>query len=60
VVPDKPNTTVRNATIAPDARAIVYCLGEGDANNLHVIDLTVDPPTDGALTDDGKSCHPVW
>jgi hypothetical protein len=25
-----------------------------------LIDLTKDPATDAAITNDGKSCHPVW
>jgi hypothetical protein len=39
---------------------VVYCLGEGDASNLHLIDLTKNPATDTAITTDGKSCHPIW
>lgn len=60
VVPEGDDASVIDATIAPDASAIVYCLREGEAQNLHVIDLSVDPATDTAITNDGKSCHPVW
>lgn len=60
VVPQVADVWVVDATAAPDASAIVYCLAEGEARNLHVIDLTKDPATDAAITTDGKSCHPVW
>jgi hypothetical protein len=59
VVPEG-DARVIDAATAPDVSAIVYCLQEGDAQNLHLIDLAVDPPTDTAITNDGKSCHPVW
>ncbi len=60
VVPQQANTFVVDGAIAADASAIVYCLQEGDAQNLHLIDLSKDPATDAAITNDGKSCHPVW
>jgi hypothetical protein len=60
VQPEDQDAQVIDATIAPDASAIVYCLQQGDATDLHAIDLSVDPPTDTAITNDGKSCHPVW
>lgn len=60
VVPEGPDARVIDATVAPDVSAIVYCLEEGDARNLHLIDLSGDQATDTAITNDGKSCHPVW
>jgi Tol biopolymer transport system component len=60
VVPQEADTYVVDGAIAPDGSAVVYCLRQGEATNLHVIDLTKDPATDAALTNDGKSCHPVW
>lgn len=60
VLPEGPDARVVDATIAPDASAIVYCLEEGDARNLHLIDLSGAQATDAALTNDGTSCHPVW
>ena len=60
VVPEEPDTSVVDATIAPDGRALVYCLRKGDAQDLHLIDLTKTPATDTAITKDGKSCHAVW
>lgn len=60
VLPETPDTRVVDATAAPDASAIVYCLEEGDAQNLHFIDLSGAEATDTAITNDGKSCHPVW
>lgn len=60
VVPENPDARVIDAAAAPDASAIVYCLQEGDAQNLHLIDLSGDQATDTAITNDGKSCHPVW
>jgi Tol biopolymer transport system component len=60
VVPENPDARVVDATVAPDVSAIVYCLEEGDAQNLHLIDLSGAEATDAAITNDGKSCHPVW
>ncbi|MBX3203566.1 MAG: hypothetical protein KF764_00795 [Labilithrix sp.] len=60
VVPEAADSRVTDGTIAPDGGSIVYCLREGEASNLHLIDLTKDPATDAAITTDGKSCHPVW
>ncbi len=60
VLPQAKDTYVTDAAPAPDASAVVYCLREGEATNLHVIDLTKNPATDTAITNDGKSCHPVW
>lgn len=58
VVPP-PNNYVWNATIAPDASSIVYCLKQGDDRyDLHLIDLTATKATDVAITTDGKSCQP--
>jgi hypothetical protein len=54
----EPNASIRNATIAPDGSGIVYCLYHDDVYDLHAIDLTLDPPEDAAITDDGKSCSP--
>jgi len=54
------DTYVVDGAAAPDLRAIVYCLREGEAYNLHLIDLSKTPATDAPLTTDGKSCHPVW
>jgi hypothetical protein len=60
VVPQVANTSVVDGAAAPDLSAIVYCLREGDAQNLHLIDLSKTPATDAPITNDGKSCHPVW
>jgi hypothetical protein len=60
LLPDQPDMSIDSAAAAPDARAIVYCLRHGSAYDLHIIDLTKTPATDAALTNDGKSCHPVW
>jgi hypothetical protein len=60
VIPQEPDTRVIDAAPAPDLNAIVYCLQKGDATNLHLIDLTTDPASDTEMTNDGKSCHPVW
>lgn len=49
-----------DGAIAPDASAIVYCLQQGETANLHLVDLTKNPPTDAPITNDGKSCHPFW
>lgn len=60
VVPDQADVGIIDAAVAPDARGIVYCVRHGEAQDLHIIDLTKNPATDAALTTDGKSCHPVW
>lgn len=57
VIPE-PDTDIRNAAVAPDGAGIVYCLAHDDVLDLHAIDLTVDPPEDAAITNDGKSCQP--
>ncbi len=49
-----------NATFAPDNAHMVYCTKAGDAYDLHLIDLGVDPPTDVPLTNDGASCDAVF
>jgi Tol biopolymer transport system component len=49
-----------NATFAPDNAHLVYCVKQGDAYNLRLVDFGVDPPTDAALTDDGVSCDAVF
>jgi Tol biopolymer transport system component len=60
VIPQEADTRVIDAAPAPDLNAIVYCLQKGEATNLHLIDLTTDPASDTEITNDGKSCHPVW
>ncbi len=60
VLPPDADTRVTDGAIAPDASAIIYCLQRGETADLHLIDLTTDPATDAAITNDGKSCHPVW
>lgn len=52
--------SVLDGTVAPDGSVVVYCLRRGEADDLHVVNLSVTPPTDTAITNDGKSCHPVW
>jgi hypothetical protein len=59
VIPDA-ETSVRSAAVARDGSAIVYCLAHDDVTDLHAIDLTLDPPEDAPITDDGKSCDPVF
>lgn len=49
-----------NASIAPDDLHLVYCVRQGDAYNLRLLDLTTEPATDVALTDDGMSCDPEF
>lgn len=59
LIPDA-DTNIRSAAIAPNGDGIVYCLAHDDVLDLHAIDLTVDPPEDSAITDDGISCSPVF
>lgn len=49
-----------NASIAPDDLHLVYCVRQGDAYDLRLLDLTTEPATDTALTDDGVSCDPEF
>jgi Tol biopolymer transport system component len=51
---------VVNASFAPDNMHMVYCVKEGDAYNLRLLNLGADPPTDTALTSDGVSCDAVF
>lgn len=51
---------VRSATMLADGK-IVYCVQSGTgATDLRLLDGTVTPPTDTALTTDGKSCDPRY
>ena len=62
VVPQVADTYVVDGAAAPDLSAIVYCLREGEAYNLHLIDLSKTParrtrrlrPTARAATRCGK------
>jgi Tol biopolymer transport system component len=49
-----------NAAFSPDNAHMVYCVRQGDVYNLRVIDLSLNPPTDKALTNDGVSCDAVF
>lgn len=49
-----------NASFAPDNVHMVYCVNQGDAYDLRLLDFSVDPPTDTALTNDGVSCDAVF
>jgi len=60
LVPGSDARRIWNGAVSPDGNAIVYCVREGQASNLHGLDLSVDPPVDTALTTDGGSCDPVF
>ncbi len=60
LIPGAKGRDIVNASFAPDSAHLVYCVREGDAYDLHVIDLTADPVVDKALTTDGQSCDPVF
>jgi Tol biopolymer transport system component len=64
VIPTAADDAVRDVALAPDASALVYCLQTGSGStqklDLHLVDLGASPPTDTAITNDGKSCHPRW
>ena len=51
---------LRGVAVAPDGTKIVYCLETGDRRDLHLVDATVSPATDVALTTDGVSCQPSF
>lgn len=63
-IPTDPNQHVRDATLAPDTSAAVYCMtttrNDTTSYDLHLVDLTANPFTDTQITNDGKSCNPRW
>lgn len=63
-LPTGQDQSVRDATLAPDASAVVYCLvtstQSGQTYDLHLVDVTANPMKDVALTNDGQSCNPRW
>lgn len=59
VIPDS-GANVRNATISPDGSVIIYCLAHDGGLDLHAVDLTLDPPEEAPITNDGKSCDPSF
>jgi hypothetical protein len=54
------DTGIRNAAISADGTGIVYCLYHDGVYDLHAIDLSLKTPEDAAITNDGKSCSPVF
>ena len=53
-------TVARGAAMTADGK-IVYCVRAGNgATDLRLLDGTVTPATDTALTTDGKSCDPRY
>jgi Tol biopolymer transport system component len=60
LVPGDATRSIRTGAVSADGNAIVYCVREGQADNLHVVDVSVDPPVDTAITNDGASCNPVF
>ncbi len=60
LVPGSVGKDIVSASFAPDNQHMVYCVKEGDAYNLRLLDFSVDPSTDSALTDDGVSCDAVF
>lgn len=51
-----------SVAITPDGSKIVYCLYDNNTSktDLHLFDVTASPPTDTAITSDGKSCYPSF
>jgi hypothetical protein len=60
LVPGADGIDIVNASFAPDDLHLVYCVRQNEAYDLWMLDLSVDPPTDTPLTDDGVSCDPVF
>lgn len=57
-----PGSSMRSVALSPDASMLVYCLmstADG-STDLHLVDLSVSPPTDSAITHDGRSCFPSF
>lgn len=59
LLPGAVGIDIVNAVFAPDNVHLVYCVQQGDAYDVRLLDLSVDPPTDSALTTDGISCDAV-
>ena len=53
-------TGIRNAAVSADGPRIVYCLSHDGGYDLHAIDLNLDPPEDAPITNDDRSCSPVF
>jgi hypothetical protein len=61
LVPAPANATISSVAMSPDASKIVYCVRDDEGNeDLHLIDLGLESPTDVAITTDGKSCDPAF
>ncbi|MGC4079545.1 MAG: hypothetical protein QM702_21390 [Rubrivivax sp.] len=56
------NRRIESGAVAPDGSAIVDCLRDNVQRtvDLHVLDLTKEPPVDKAITSDGASCDPAF
>lgn len=61
LLPPPTDAAITSVTMSGDASKIVYCSRDSDGNeDLHVIDLSLEAPTDTAITNDGKSCDPSF
>ena len=62
VVPSPAGSSIRNVAASPDGSKFVYCLHDDDTSkeDLHLVDVSKSPPTDTAITNDGKSCRPSF
>jgi hypothetical protein len=60
LIPGGVGIDILNATFSPDNTHMVYCVKQGDAYDLRLVDFGVDPPTDSPLTNDGISCDAVF
>jgi Tol biopolymer transport system component len=60
LLPPAPEVYVWEITLSPAGDRVVACVSQDDAQNLLLLDYSVDPPETRWLTDDGISCRPSW
>jgi Tol biopolymer transport system component len=62
VIEGTPDMDVVTGVFSPDFSHIVYCVKEkgGGSTDLWALDVSVNPPSNQRLTQDGQSCHPVF
>lgn len=60
LLPPTPEVYIWDFTLSPAGDRVVVCINQNDAQDLLLLDYSVDPPTSRWLTDDGASCKPSW
>lgn len=60
MLPPTPEVYIWDFTLSPTGDRVVACVFQDDAQDLLLLDFSVDPPASRWLTDDGSSCKPSW